>query len=274
MIAERALLVAFALMPFAAYAAPATTASPSPAPMTCPKVHRFGIVDPASSVVAAYTPPTAAARRQLDAIAHAGTSELRSEILRHFASDAAGMTNAARSTRETAEAIASVCRERDVAMSSAKALALTRSALQNADESTRYAATIAFRDVFAAIYARKLISNATYRQGIRGFDETATAAAVSPTCAEPNAPAAIVGTPVQAEYPEIARQQGATGTTEIIVTLDAAGNVVALAILKSAGLAALDQSALRAARATIYRAPTVDCSPVPGRYLFVANFPT
>lgn len=93
-----------------------------------------------------------------------------------------------------------------------------------------------------------------------------------PQCANPNEDASIRGTAVEPDYPDIARQQGAVGTTQIKVTLDANGNATDVSVYKSSGNAALDNSALKAAKATEYNAETVNCVKTPGSYLFRADF--
>jgi protein TonB len=96
--------------------------------------------------------------------------------------------------------------------------------------------------------------------------------APKPQCAVPNAEANIKGEAADLEYPDIAREQGAVGTTLVKVTLDANGNVTDTSVYKSAGNAALDQSAIKAAKATSYTPDIVDCVKTPGSYLFKANF--
>jgi len=93
-----------------------------------------------------------------------------------------------------------------------------------------------------------------------------------PQCANPNADAQIRGTAVEPDYPEIARNQGAVGTVQVKVTLDANGNGVDFAIYKSSGNASLDQAALKAARATQYTPETQDCQKIAGSYIFRADF--
>lgn len=93
-----------------------------------------------------------------------------------------------------------------------------------------------------------------------------------PSCAVPNADAATKGEPVQPDYPDIARQQGLAGTTQVKVALDAKGNVTDVSVYKSAGAAVLDQAALKAARQTAYTPEIVDCVPTGGVYLFRADF--
>ncbi len=93
-----------------------------------------------------------------------------------------------------------------------------------------------------------------------------------PQCAVPNAPAAIRGQAVEPDYPDIARQQGATGTANVKVTLDSTGGVQTTSIYKSAGNAALDQAALKAAQQTAYTPDVVNCVKTAGSYIFEADF--
>jgi protein TonB len=92
-----------------------------------------------------------------------------------------------------------------------------------------------------------------------------------PACAVPNKDAATTRA-VDPEFPEIARQQGAVGTTQVKVSLSATGSVVSVAVYKSSGNAALDQSALAAARASSYSPEVENCVGVAGSYLFRADF--
>jgi len=80
------------------------------------------------------------------------------------------------------------------------------------------------------------------------------------------------GEPVEPDYPDIAREQGAVGTTLVKVTLDTAGNVTDASVYKSAGNAALDQAAIKAAKATAYTPDIVNCVKTAGSYLFKADF--
>jgi protein TonB len=93
-----------------------------------------------------------------------------------------------------------------------------------------------------------------------------------PACANPNAPAAIKGSPVEPDYPDIAREQGAVGTALVKVTLSATGSVTDVSINKSAGNAALDKAAMDAAKSTQYVPETDNCVPTAGSYLFQADF--
>jgi protein TonB len=93
-----------------------------------------------------------------------------------------------------------------------------------------------------------------------------------PQCPNPNADATIKGQPADLDYPEMAKEQGAVGTAQVKVTLDAAGNPVDVSIYKSAGNPLLDKSALAAAKATQYEPELVNCVKTAGSYLFRADF--
>jgi TonB family protein len=93
-----------------------------------------------------------------------------------------------------------------------------------------------------------------------------------PACAVPNKDAAIKGSAAEADYPDIAKQQGAVGTTQVKVSLDAAGGIASVTVYKSSGNQALDNSALAAAKATSYTPETVNCVPEAGSYLFRVDF--
>lgn len=93
----------------------------------------------------------------------------------------------------------------------------------------------------------------------------------TPGCAQPDREARTIDT-VQLQAPEIAREQGLTGTAQVEVTLRPDGGVQSVAIYKSSGSTALDDAALAAARQTTYAAARRNCEPVPGSYLFTAEF--
>jgi protein TonB len=77
---------------------------------------------------------------------------------------------------------------------------------------------------------------------------------------------------VQPKYPENAREQGATGTVQVKVSLNPSGGVISTSIYKSSGNAELDQAALAAAHESTYNPEIEDCQPVAGTYLFRAGF--
>ncbi|MBC5800708.1 MAG: energy transducer TonB [Candidatus Eremiobacteraeota bacterium] len=91
-------------------------------------------------------------------------------------------------------------------------------------------------------------------------------------CAVPNSPVRIRSQAAAPEYPDIARQQGATGTALIRVYVDPSGAVLAGNVYKSAGNASLDQAALQAARRTVYVPAYKDCLATAGTFLFEADF--
>lgn len=92
-----------------------------------------------------------------------------------------------------------------------------------------------------------------------------------PACNVPNVDPKPI-TKVEPDYPELARQQGAAGVSNVRVTLDATGRVTNTKIEKSAGNQALDNEAMRAAKATSFSPEIRNCDKVPGDYLFVATF--
>jgi protein TonB len=92
-----------------------------------------------------------------------------------------------------------------------------------------------------------------------------------PQCANPNVEPTTLNA-VTPEYPDFARQQGATGSVEVKVTLDATGSVTGTEIYQSAHNASLDQAAIAAAKASKYQPEIVNCVKTAGSYLFRADF--
>jgi TonB family protein len=78
--------------------------------------------------------------------------------------------------------------------------------------------------------------------------------------------------PAMPDYPSVARAAGVTGTVQVFVRLDASGNVVETGIYKSSGNATLDAAARRAAQDSSYSPEIYRCEPIPGTYLFRADF--
>jgi len=78
--------------------------------------------------------------------------------------------------------------------------------------------------------------------------------------------------PVVPETPETAREQGATGSVQVKVSLSATGSVLATTVYKSSGSPLLDEAALRAARQSSYAPEIDDCVRVAGDYIFRADF--
>lgn len=92
-----------------------------------------------------------------------------------------------------------------------------------------------------------------------------------PACAQPHVDATTTN-PVVPDTPEMAKQQGATGTVQVRVSLSPTGSVVSASVYKSSGSSLLDQAAVQAAKASSY-APEIDnCEKVAGDYIFRAEF--
>jgi TonB family protein len=77
---------------------------------------------------------------------------------------------------------------------------------------------------------------------------------------------------VQPDYPEIAREQGASGTAEVKLTLDATGAVLTASIAQGTGSKVLDDSAIAAAKSSTFTPEIDNCQPTGGTYLFRADF--
>ena len=93
-----------------------------------------------------------------------------------------------------------------------------------------------------------------------------------PRCSQPNKDATTTR-PVEPDYPDLARQQGAVGTVQVKIVLNATGGVTNATVYKSSGNALLDKAAVAAARASSYSPEITDCAPVNGgTYLFRADF--
>lgn len=92
-----------------------------------------------------------------------------------------------------------------------------------------------------------------------------------PACAQPH----VEPTPkslVQPDYPEIAREQGASGTARVQVTLDAQGNVLNATINQSSGSPVLDKAAIDAAKASTFYPEIDNCEAVGGTYVVSEQF--
>lgn len=95
--------------------------------------------------------------------------------------------------------------------------------------------------------------------------------APAPKCAVPNADATTIEK-ADADYPDIARQMGATGTAQIQVELSETGKVLGVKVYKSTNNKALDKAAMDAARQSRFKAEIKDCTPTAGSYLFTVVF--
>ncbi len=95
--------------------------------------------------------------------------------------------------------------------------------------------------------------------------------APGPVCTAPDVAARALD-PVTPDTPELAQEQGLTGTTQVKVTIDVAGAVTDVSVYRSSGSTLLDAAALRAARESTYKADIRNCEAVSGSYLFTATF--
>jgi TonB family protein len=71
--------------------------------------------------------------------------------------------------------------------------------------------------------------------------------------------------------PALAQQQGIAGTVEVIVSLDAASQVVATRV-RSSSSSVLNAAAVAAARASHFRTEMRDCAPIAADYVFRVDF--
>lgn len=90
-------------------------------------------------------------------------------------------------------------------------------------------------------------------------------------CANPQADAAVRSA-FAPEIPEIARQQGSTGTVYLKIDLMPDGTLAGAGIARSSGNPALDQAALRATRESSFAPAIQSCSPVGGSYVYIVDF--
>ncbi len=92
-----------------------------------------------------------------------------------------------------------------------------------------------------------------------------------PACAQPHVDATTTN-PVSPDTPEMAKQQGLTGTSMVKVSLSATGSVLGATIYKSSGSALLDNAAVQAAKESSYSPEIDNCAKVAGDYIFRADF--
>ncbi|MDQ6825232.1 MAG: TonB family protein [Candidatus Eremiobacteraeota bacterium] len=74
------------------------------------------------------------------------------------------------------------------------------------------------------------------------------------------------------EYPDVARQMNAQGSTVILATIGPRGNLLSVRVDRSSGSRILDESALRASRASTYEPARIDGKPVTQTYRIVYVF--
>jgi TonB family protein len=90
-------------------------------------------------------------------------------------------------------------------------------------------------------------------------------------CAQPHVDVAVI-TKAEADYPDMSRLLGEVGTVTVRIRLSPTGEVLATRVYRSSGHLLLDEAALKAARASTYRAEVNDCRSVSGEYLFVVSY--
>ena len=99
------------------------------------------------------------------------------------------------------------------------------------------------------------------------------APAASPT---PGAPDQVIDSDfirkVTPDYPEIAKDENVEGSVTVRVTIGPDGQLEAAVVVQSSGSTQLDDSALKAARESVYRAPLLDGNPTTRDYLIVYTF--
>jgi len=95
--------------------------------------------------------------------------------------------------------------------------------------------------------------------------------APTPSCSEPDVAAHVI-TPITPDTPELARQEGLSGVTEVRVDLGADGQVESVSIYRTSGSTLLDAAALRAAKASRYAPSQHACQSLSGSYIFRAVF--
>jgi len=93
----------------------------------------------------------------------------------------------------------------------------------------------------------------------------------TPSCTEPDVAAHVVNA-ITPDTPELARQEGLNGVTEVRVDLRPDGTVDSVSVYRSSGSTLLDGAALRAAKASTYAAASHDCRNLSGSYIFKAEF--
>lgn len=122
-------------------------------------------------------------------------------------------------------------------------------------------------------------------------DEDAPAVTIPPTVLNPFAPPAAVVPPpapeesfvafdtppqrievVEPSYPEIAREVHAQGTVLVQVTVDETGRVIEAVVVESNTIAALEQAALKAARASQFKPAKQRDVPVKARIVIPFRF--
>jgi TonB family protein len=93
----------------------------------------------------------------------------------------------------------------------------------------------------------------------------------STSCQSAHAAAAVI-LAAPAYMPVIPHEMGFKGTAYIEVDLAENGQLAAAQVARSSGNWLVDAAALSTARATTFRAETVNCTPIAGAYLYRVDF--
>ena len=101
---------------------------------------------------------------------------------------------------------------------------------------------------------------------------TIPALAAVPVQAYPADAGAHITRAYDADYPEIARMEGITGTAMVKVNLTASGHLADATIEHSSGNRFLDDAALRAVRASRFAPEVAEGNDVGGSYLVEVDF--
>lgn len=124
---------------------------------------------------------------------------------------------------------------------------------------------------FLIKHARALVAVAIAATSIPAFAAMPVQARAEQAQCRADAGAHIIRA-YEADYPEIARMQGITGTAMVKVDLTATGDLANVSIEKSSGNPFLDDAALRAVRASRFAPEIDDCTNVAGSYLVEVDF--
>ena len=90
------------------------------------------------------------------------------------------------------------------------------------------------------------------------------------SCARPNVPATTLRA-IEPDTPQMAQQQGISGTVQVIVALDENSKITGTSI-QSSPSAILNNAALSAARNSTFQTEIRDCKPIAARYIFSVDF--
>lgn len=116
---------------------------------------------------------------------------------------------------------------------------------------------------------QRVVSPASPAPGTPAPVVSATPAAA---CPHPNASPAVQAAPDVPPIPGTVRAQKTTGTTSVVVALDATGRVLNASVAQSSGNAGLDTIAQQMARAATYSPRYIGCRGIASLYTFIVDF--